>query len=269
MNTSIAKTSDVYTSRWDGINEFLLADFFEVEKLDNDVWQRKTDSVTVRAPLIDANLEVDLQWQSPFEQAGPETKAPALFAMLQSGSLQPVVDALLGTASSASSVQAQSAEFLSRFEGRTGITKLNSTQVFNGMTPMKITAQVLFRAWLDGYTEVEEPFDQLMQWALPVELSKDASIAARAAQTARGDMEYIDALMPSKSPVKVGLTYKGRTFQPLVIESIGMPLNSPINADGRFVYLQAPITLCTLTAIDRSDWARSSVRVSSNDLISI
>lgn len=259
MSTSTANASaNTFSGLWDGLNEHLVASFFEVEKVgDTNEWQRKSDSITVKAPLIDANLEVDLQWQSPFEQAGPETKAPALFAMLQSGTLQPVVDAITG---GSGTVQQKSAELMRQFEGRTGITKLNSTQVFNGMPPLKITATVLLRAWLDADTEVEQPFDQLMKWALPEEISQDATIVARAAETVRGSMEYVDALMPSKSPVKVGLTYKGRTFLPLVFESIGMPLNSPINASGKFVYLQVPVTLCSLTAIDRNDWLNTTRR---------
>lgn len=266
MSTSTANASaNTYTGLWDGLNEHLIASFFEVEKTGNDTWQRKTDSPTVKAPLVDANLEVDLQWQSPFEQASPETKAPALFALLQSGSLQPVVDAVVGGVTSTQGA----AEFLSRFEGRTGITKLNSTQIFNGMPPMKITATVLLRAWRDADTEVEELMDQLMEWALPVELSRDASILARAAETVRGDMEYIEAMMPSKSPVKIGLTYKGRTFQPLVIESIGMPLSSPINSDGKFVHLQVPITLCSLTAIDRQDWVNVTRGSANAGLVSV
>lgn len=256
----MAQSQSTLTSLWDGLNEHLQASFYEVEKIDTDVWQRKSDSVVVKAPLLDANLELGLQWQSPFESAGPETKAPALFSMLQSGSLQPVVDALFGRVSEENSVQQQTSDFLTQFEGRTGITKLNSTQVFNGMEPMKISAQVLFRAWRDAAKEVEAPMNQLVSWALPVELSKDASIAARAAQTARGDMDYIDALMPSRSPIVIGMTYKGRTYMPLVIESIGVPLSSPINSDGKFVHVQMPITLCSLTAIDRQDWANTTVK---------
>lgn len=260
-------SSNTLGGRWDGLNEHLVASFFEVEKIENDVWQRKLDSPIVKAPLIDANLEIDLQWQSPFEQAGPETKAPALFALLQSGALQPVIDSVLGGSGTA---EQKSAEFLSRFEGRTGVTKLNSTQTFNGMPPLKITATVLLRAWLDSDTEVEEPFDRLMKWALPVEISKDASIVARAAETTRGDMGYVEALMPSKSPVKVGLTYKGRTFLPLVFESIGMPLNSPINSDGKFVFMQVPVTLCSLTAIDRQDWTNVTRRpLEASGLVSV
>ena len=81
--------------------------------------------------------------------------------------------------------------FLAQFEGRTGITKLNSTQVFNGMPPVKIQVTALFRAWRDSMKEVEAPFNKLMEWALPIELSKDGSVLARAAETAKGDMGYV------------------------------------------------------------------------------
>ena len=47
-------------------------------------------------------------------------------------------------------------------------------------------------------------------------------------------------------------------YSPLVIESIGQPIDSAIDSDGRYVELLVPMTLCTLTAIDRDDWARLS-----------
>ncbi len=253
--------ANALTSIWDGLSPHLIATFYEVAKTGDDAWDRiegKTDPIAVMAPLTDANLEMVLNWQSPFEQAGPESKAPALMAMLQSGALQPVVDAVMGK-SKEGSAQQKSNEFLKQFEGRTGITKLNSTQVLNGMPPVKITVTALFRAWRDSASEVEAPFNKLMEWALPIELSKDGSVLARAAETAKGDMGYVEALMPSKAPTRVALKYKGRIFSPLVIESIGMPLNSPVDASGRFVQLAVPMTLCTLTALDRKDWSNAAI----------
>lgn len=253
-------TANTLSSLWDDLSPHLIASFYEVVKTGSGQWARvsgKSDPVTVQAPLIDANMEIALNWQSPFEQAGPESKAPALMAMLQSGALQPIVDTLIKKKDSEGNAQQKSNNFLSQFEGRTGITKLNSTQVFNGMPPVKITATAMFRAWRSPATEVEAPFNKLMEWALPVELSTDGSVLARAAETVKGDMGYVEALMPSKSPTRVAMKYKGRTWSPLVIESIGMPLSSPIDKTGRYVELAVPITLCTLTAIDRKDWANS------------
>lgn len=249
------------TSIWDGLSPHLIATFYEVAKTSDDAWgqiEGKTDPISVMAPLTDANLEMVLNWQSPFEQAGPESKAPALMAMLQSGALQPVVDAVMGKAKDGAAQQ-KSNEFLKQFEGRTGITKLNSTQVFNGMPPVKITVTALFRAWRNAASEVEAPFNKLMEWALPIELSKDGSVLARAAETVKGDMGYVEALMPSRAPTRIAMKYKGRIFSPLVIESIGMPLGSPVNSSGRFVELAVPMTLCTLTALDRKDWGNAAV----------
>ena len=248
------------SSLWDGLSPHLIASFFEVAKIGDDAWGRtsKTDPKTVLAPLTDANMELALNWQSPFEQAGPESKAPALMAMLQSGALQPIVDSVMGKQKERGGAQQKSNDFLSQFEGRTGITKLNSTQVFNGMPPIKIQVTALFRAWRDSMKEVEAPFNKLMEWALPIELSKDGSVLARAAETAKGDMGYVEALMPSKSPTRIAMKYKGRICSPLVIESIGQPMTSPVDKNGRYVELAIPMTLCTLTALDRNDWARAA-----------
>lgn len=251
--------SNTLSSLWDGLSPHLLATFYEVKK-QGDAWVRTSDCdpQVVKAPLTEATMEIVLNWQSPFEQSGPESKAPALMAMLQSGALQPLVDSLLhGT--TRNTAQQKSNQFLSQFEGRTGITKLNSTQVFTGMPPAKLQVMALFRAWRDPLAEVETPFDKLMEWALPISLSKDGSILARAAETARGDMTAIEALMPSKSPTRIAMQYKGRTYSPLVIESIGMPLNSPIDKNAHYVELSVPLTICTLTALDRQDWSNARI----------
>lgn len=249
------KAGQVLGSKWDGLSPHLLASFFMVENKDG-AWSRsQSDLATVVAPLTEASLEMALNWQSPFEAAGPETKAPALMAMLSSGALQPVVEAVLGGKDSTpGGAQQKSNEFLQQFEGRTGITRLNSTQVFAGMPPIKIQVNALFRAWDDPAREVETPVEKLIQWALPASLSKDGSVLARGVQTAKGDMSYIEALMPSLSPVRIGMTYKGRTYSPMVIESIGKPLDAPVDRNGRHVELVIPMTLCSLTALDREMW---------------
>lgn len=238
------------SSKWDGLSDHLIATFYEVERTGTDEWTA-TGGDSVAAPLSEANMEFDLNWQSPFEQAGPESRAPALMAMLQSGQFQPYVDALLGENSSTGAKINASME---QFEGRTGITKLNSTQVFQGMPPMKITCTAIFRAWDDAVSEVERPVEQLMQWALPQSLSKDGSLTARGAQYLSGEMGAVDALMPSLAPKKIAMIYKGRCYSPLVIESIGYPIASPVNSDGHYIQLAVPLTLATLTAIDKDDW---------------
>ncbi|MDF0606947.1 hypothetical protein HZU77_015025 [Neisseriaceae bacterium TC5R-5] len=256
---SLSASAQTLSPLLDGLSPHLIARFFEMSKSSNGSWSRVTTSTTVAAPLTEASMEIVLNWQSPFEQAGPESKAPALMAMLQSGALQPMITAVLGNQSQddkgiAATAQQQSNDFLRQFEGRTGMSKLNSTQVFNGMPPIKIQVTLLLRAWRHPVQEVETPFNQLMAWALPIALSADGSILARSAQTAQGNMGYVEALMPSLAPCCIGMEYKGRLYSPLVIESISQPLSAPIDHHGHYVELLVPMTLCTLTALDRQDW---------------
>lgn len=249
------------SSKWDGLSPHLIASFYVVKK-NGQTWDRaegKDGLMTVKAPLMDANIDITLNWQSPFESAGPESKAPMLMAMLQAGVLQPMVDAIMspseGDQKGGGDAQKKSNEFLKQFEGRTGITKLNSTQVFSGMPPVKIQATALFRAWSDPASEVEAPMNQLIEWALPKALAKDSTILSNAAEAAQGKKGYIEALMPSEAPVTIAMKYKGRLYSPLVIESVGVPISSPIDSGGNFIEMALPLTLCSLTAIDREDWA--------------
>ena len=247
-----------YGSLWDGLNRHLIASFFLVDR----DGKRIDGSPVVEAPLVEAELEMSLNWQSPFEQSGPESKAPALLAMLQSGALQPTIDALTsGTGSSQQAIEAQkkSSEFLKQFEGRTGMTKLNSTQIFTGMQPVRMQVQALFRAWRDAGQEVELPLDQLMSWALPQKLATDGTILPRLVAAATGETGAIEALLPSLAPHLIGMTYKGRTYAPLVIEMIGLPLSSPIDVTGKFVEMLVTMTICSLTAWDREDWAKFAI----------
>ncbi|OAI25078.1 MULTISPECIES: hypothetical protein [Methylomonas] len=239
------------TSDWGALSPHLIASFWEVDREGNK--KKDSDTVVKAAVTDDANLEITLNWQSPFEQAGPETKAPTLFALMQNGLATEFLDSL-GLDKSQDS-NSKALKILQQFEGRTGITKLNSVQVFNGMPPAKIPMTLLFRAWRDPVSEVENPVDQLMEWALPIELAKDSTLLTRAAEAVKNrEKDWIEAVLPSKSPTLLAFNYKGRTFAPMVIESISQPLTAPIDSSGRFVEMSIQITLATLTAIDRKDW---------------
>lgn len=231
-------------SLWDGLNPHLVASIYEVDHKGNRIGE-----VVVKAALSDdANLELTLNWQSPFEQAGPESRAPALMAMLQSGALQPLADRMGETVKEALRGGIDAAR------GRTGITKLNSTQVFSGMPPMRIQANLLLRAWRDPDAEVERPLDQLMKWSLPKKLAPEGTMLTSAIDFTKGDKSLTEAALPSEAPSLLAITYKGRTYAPMVIENVGVPLGSPIDKLGRFVQLTIPVTFSSLTAIDGSDW---------------
>lgn len=245
---------------WMGLNQHLIAEFWEV----NRDGSRKGDAV-VKAPLSEASMDVTLNWQSAFENVGPESKSPALMSLLQQGYLTHVVgnSGINGNVGGMNPMQqliagagAALGDAIKEAEGRMSITKLNSTQVFSGMPPVKFAVTAVFRAWADARSEVEEPFNQLMKWALPIDLSEDGMVVQglRAATGASALPSAIQMLMPSQAPTIITMKYKNRVYKPLVIEAISQPLSSPIDGDGRFMQLLVPMTICSLAAIDRADW---------------
>jgi hypothetical protein len=259
------------TSNWDGLSPHLIASIFEVEPYEigegdrkTRKWRRVLGGRVVKAPFTEANLSLTPGWQSPFEGANSENVAPNLAAMLQSGQIQNVIDMAMDKVAT-ENLRNRSTEYLRQFEGRTGLTKLNSVQTFSKMEPTDISGTLLFRAWNDGLQEVELPLEQLMLWSVPVHLCDDSALVNLVNQvksaTSQGENKdtnrevdaKVSALLPSEAPIKVGLTYKGRTYMPFVIESLEVPLTSPVNSSGHMIYASVNIRLCSLSAWDRRD----------------
>jgi len=240
------------------LNKHLIAEFFTVVR-SGSRWVRDNKSAIVKAPLSEAEMSIALNWQSPFEGAGVESLAPTMGGLIQSGVLSDTLSTLEkmlpDSAQSAISSLTQKAGLENTAEllrGRTGITSINSLQVFSGMPPVKLTVTAEFRAWDDAKKQVEQPIDALVKWALPVHLDK-SNLAERLSQVSGGQSTLL-AMFPSDAPVIVGMLYKRRLFRPMVIESVELPLSSPINRDGEFTSMSVAITLCSLTGIDRADW---------------
>ncbi|NWA11944.1 hypothetical protein [Pseudomonas gingeri] len=217
----------------------------------------------VYGAMEDGSLEATFNWQSPFENMGPETKAPALTAMIQSGSLVPVLNALqavnpdpsgkIGGLLDAGADKLKAA--VHELEGRTGMTKLNSRQVFSGMPPVRINFSMMFRATTDAAKEVEAPLQRLMEWVFPQQLAEEG-ILSEVLQTTTSVDSFIKALFPSLTPKLLAFTYAGRTASPMVVESISYPLSGPKDSMGNFTNLTVQISLATLTALDRPDIKR-------------
>lgn len=220
---------------------------------------------TVAAPLTgDANLDITLNWQSPFEQAGPDQMKPSIFAMVQSGEIDGVLDQAkplvaknLGDKAAGMVDKAKSAA--QSVEGKTPLTKLNSIQTFASMPPISLQITCIFRAWSDAVNEVEAPVDQLIAWALPVKLAQNGLAAStlKAVNDGGGAQGFADALLPSQSPTLIGMTYKRRTYAPMVIESIGVPIGGGITRDGNYIEMQIPLKICSLSAWDRADYLKT------------
>lgn len=256
----MADTQDkVLSSDWTGLSPHLIARFYPVERVDPgggkpSTWRRVPGSSEVRAPITDASIEMSVNWHSPFENTGADQSFSSLSAMLQTGALAPVLgafgeflDKIPGVGSMLSSGVDSLREKAKGLEGKTSVTKLNSTQVFSGMPPVKIPVTVHFRALRNAQTEVEDPLNQLMEWALPQYLAADGPLLEAARL---GD----PTLYPSTIPKIIGMQYANKLLMPLVIESAPYPLGGPRDKTGKLLSAQCALQLATLSAIDKNDW---------------
>ncbi|TVT62345.1 MAG: hypothetical protein FHK79_21955 [Pseudomonas sp.] len=250
-----ANPSNKISSLWDGLSPHLIASIFEVDHKGYPI----NETVVRAVPTGDFTMEAGFNWQSPFENSGPESKAPALMSMIQSGALQPLLESgakvVEGAFGKRAGDKIRGATIaVGEARGRTGMTKLNSTQVFSGAPPIKFSAELLLRAWRDPEAEVEQPLEQLMAWALPKQLAPEGTMLSGALDYIAGEKTILEAALPSESPTLLAIAYKGRVYGPLVIESITVPLHSNVDKLGRFVELLLPVVFSTLTAWDRADW---------------
>lgn len=251
-------------SDWQGLSNQLIARFYAVKAVGNGENRRYLQDLSqglpVHAPILEgAEIEYQFNWQSPFEQMGTEAKAPALSAMLQSGAISDVYSAFMArfsgdNAAASGGDKSAVGSTLKELEGRTGITKLNSTQTFAGMPPVKCSLKLLFRAYQNPQLEVMNPITQLIKWAMPIELSQNGAIVNLL--DPNNEKNFIDALMPSKAPTLIAMEYKGRIYKPMVIEAISDPITSPTTRDGSYAKAEVSLTLASLSAWDRADIAQ-------------
>lgn len=217
---------------------------------------------SIFSPITDANFEVTLNWQSPFESSGPENKAPALMAMIQTGQIATVANAIQAfipgdnaLTGILDSTAEKAKQYARELEGRTGITKLNSRQVFAGMPPIKVTMTLHFRAISDPQTEVMEPYRRLLEWALPQQLAEDGILTELLKSAKSGD-DIVKALFPSLAPQLIGFNYANERYSPMVIESVSNPIDGPLSSNGIPIYRAVQVSLATLTALDKNDVAK-------------
>lgn len=242
--------SPALTSEWGGLNPNLIATFFAVKKQPSEdktsiVWMRDDTQPEVRAPLTEGGAEATQNWQSPFENVGPDQKFSSFSALLQAGGFSSLMAQLKAMFPNSETVDAAKSKAES-LEGRSNLTKLNSTQVFTGMQPLKISVTAHFRAYRDPISEVREPMDQLMRWGLPQEIAADGPVV----QAVGGNITPF----PSRVPQIIGMKYADMLFAPIVIESHPFPITGPRDAAGRLTHAAMTLQLASLTALDRRDW---------------
>lgn len=248
----------VLSSDWTGLSRHLIASFFPVRRVVEGTavrWEREPDSIEVQAPLTDGQLETTANWTSPFENQTADAKLSSLSSMFQTGGFEAILNSLQQYTGKDGFLggQIDSANAsLKSLEGRSAVTKLNSTQVFSGMPPMKVTVTAHFRALYDAVAEVENPMDQLMAWAVPKKLATQGLVGNALDQSAEGGWRTV---YPSESPQIIGMSYANKLFKPLVFEAMPLQLTGPRNSKGHLISGVMTLSLATLTAIDKDDWA--------------
>lgn len=239
--------------QWGGLSPHLLAAIYPCDSKGNV--PAEGGDVEVKAPATEVQFESTLNWQSPFENSGPESKAPTIMALLQTGQIATVANALQAAAPEGAfgdfmrDLSGKAESWARSLEGRTGITKLNSRQVFSGMPPIRITLQLHLRAVTDPVEEVIRPYEQLLKWAFPQKLAPNGIIS----EVISSDEGLIRAMFPSLAPQMVGFRYGNNRFSPMVIESVANPLDGPMDSAGRPIYRNVQLTLATLEALDTND----------------
>lgn len=240
-------------SKWDGLSDHLLAVIYPVDATGT----REGTDPAVYGPISDSSIEISANWQSPFESSGIENKIPAITNMLQSGALESLATAVLGKDSGiAALLSKEVTDFAKKTQGRSGMTKLNSTQVFTGAGPVNIPITMHFRAFDDPDSEVHWPIEQLAQWTLARDLAPNGSLAS-AVQSFRDGRGGVKSLLPSLAPQMVAFKYGGHLFAPMVIHNMSHPITVPRTSGGAMLHVSVQLTLTTLTALDKNDWTRA------------
>ena len=212
-----------------------------------------SNDVEVHAPISDGTREDSFNWSSPFDNAGADTSAPTLTALLQSGSMTSALIAG-GNSLGADLSKSSAVDVLNDLQGRSGITKLNSTQIYVGNAPTKFSMTVHFRAVRDPVSEVQAPIQQLREWAHPQMLAADSFIGNAIKNGAK--QSVLQTVFPSLVPQIIGMKYGDSTFMPLVIEAVSETFTNPRNEAGVMISSSVTITLATLTSLDRRDLSK-------------
>lgn len=222
---------------------------------------------SVESLFEDADFAIESQYSTPFESSNPEGRLPNLMGMVQSGQASAAFFGFFAAAGDPTGTAAALAEAgsfvvdvlgadellieaqnkLQGLAGRSNFTKLNSRQIFTSSNSVRITGSLVFQAWANAKTEVEDALEQLQKWALPVELSGQSLLAAGFSDG------FTEAMFPSIIPRMVQLQYGGKTYSPLIIESVSAPITAPMNKDGSRIAVKAQITFLSLTAWDANN----------------
>lgn len=228
-------------SNWGNLSDLYLA---RLQTCERDGTPK--GDVQVVALATEGDLALASQFSTPFENSNPENKLPTMMGMLQDGSWVETAAAgmsgLFGI-----DLGEDTKESMNTLQGRSNFTKVNSTQIFLSSNSVSVPMTLLFSAWEDAATEVEQQVALIQEWTLPEELA-DGSILAEVLEN-----RSLLAAFPSLIPPYVALTYGGKTYAPFFIQESSAPIVAPMDDNGNRVALKMNITLISRTAWDKNN----------------
>lgn len=220
------------------------------------------DPFQVCVLLEDAEFALENQYSTPFENSNPEGRMPNLMGMIQSGqmitSLTDVIniggfsapssqDSENGSAPQDKGMLGQVFDKLEGLKGRSTFTKLNSQQIYTSSNSVKISATLVLSAWRNAHLEVERALQKLQEWATPKKLADKSALMSGLQQ------KTLEGFFPSIIQPTVSLVYGGKTYEPLVIESLSAPITAPMTADGSRIAVKCQVSFSSEKAWDKSD----------------
>lgn len=273
-NKARAPSSQKLGSNWSekGLNKNLVVKIRPVVEGNFEGGQgQQTYNVDTAAPIVeslfeDAEFTIESQYSTPFESSNPEGRLPNLMGLIQSGQVSAAyysffaaandptgftgavgdIGAAVGEATgiSASGVLEAAEGELQGLLGRSNFTKLNSRQIFTSSNSVRISGSLIFQAWANAKTEVEDAVEQLQIWASAAKLSAESLIVGGIKNG------FSESMFPSIIPPLVQLQYGGKTYSPMVIESVSAPITAPMNKNGHRIAVKVQVTFLSLTAWD-------------------
>lgn len=232
---------------------------------------KQTYNIDPNQPIVeslfeDAEFTIESQYSTPFESSNPEGRLPNLMGMIQSGQVSAAYASFFAAANdptgftgavgdlataageatgiSASGILEAAEGELQGLIGRSNFTKLNSRQIFTSSNSVRISGSLIFQAWANAKTEVEDAVEQLQKWASAAKLSAESLIVGGIKNG------FSESMFPSIIPPLVQLQYGGKTYSPMVIESVSAPITAPMNKEGSRIAVKAQVSFLSLTAWD-------------------
>lgn len=250
--------------QWGRLSKGLLAEIYPLKKINRDggTFDFERAGASVFALLTEGQIEFSNNYTTPFESSNPESRLPNLMGMIQSGQLISAFGQIFGGDKTQgfldlinlSGLVEQGGDLLQSLEGRTNLTKVNSTEIYVSTSPLKMPLTFVLRAWQDAKTEVEDPIARLESWTLP-EYLYDQGLLVSLANSGGTVEEKVQSLWPSKVPPFVAIQYAGRTYKPLLIETISSPLVVERDPDLNRLFAQVTLSVTSRTALDAPTWA--------------